>query len=151
MTERVHATAVSLGGHGILLIGASGSGKSDLALRLIDRGARLIGDDSIVVDPADPLPLLYGAANIAGQIEVRGVGILRLDHVDAIPLRLAVTLDQPPERMPPDGRTISIAGFDIPWIVLSALEASTPVKIEYALKSLVDGGVVPVASTILRP
>ena len=150
MTETIHATGVSIGGYGVLLTGASGAGKSDLALRLIDRGARLICDDRVIVEPSHPLPLLHSAPNIAGMIEIRGVGIMALPHVDAIPLRLAVTLDQPVDRLPPEGRTQSIAGFDIPWLVLSPFEASTPIKIERALKSLVDAGVVPVA-TAIRP
>ncbi len=146
MTENIHATGVSINGYGVLLTGESGAGKSDLALRLIDRGAKLISDDRIIVEPKEPLPLLHGAPNISGQIEVRGVGILNVPSVSAIPLRLVIALDQPIERLPAKGRTQSIAGFDIPWLVLSAFEASTPVKIERALKMLVDAGIVPVAT-----
>lgn len=159
MTRTIHASAVAINGYGVLLTGKSGSGKSDLALRLIDRGATLICDDRVIVEPGQPLPMLHSAPNIAGKLEVRGLGIIDMEHVEAIPLRLVITLDQLPERLPLEGRTQSIAGFDIPSLVLSAFEACAPIKVELALKlalklapkSLVDGGIVPVATASNRP
>ncbi|WP_040850329.1 HPr kinase/phosphorylase, partial [Nitrospirillum viridazoti] len=75
---RVHATCVSVGGAGVLLRGASGSGKSDLALRLVDAGALLVADDQVAL-AADPTATLLTATapeRLAGLIEVRGLGIL---------------------------------------------------------------------------
>lgn len=144
--ELVHATAVAIDGSAVLIIGKSGSGKSDLALRLIDRGALLISDDIVQVDGTAVPPTLHPAPNIAGKIEIRGVGITTAPHVEDIPLRLVVNLDAMVERLPSGRQTHSTAGFDIPTVNLVAFEASTPIKIEYALRSLVDAAIFPVAT-----
>ena len=144
--ELVHATAVAIDQSGVLIIGKSGSGKSDLALRLIDRGALLISDDIVKVDGTAMPPTLQAAPNIVGKIEIRGVGVISAPHVEDIPLRLVVNLDCPVERLPRGRQTHSTAGFDIPTINLVAFEASAPIKIEYALRSLVDAAIFPVAT-----
>jgi serine kinase of HPr protein (carbohydrate metabolism regulator) len=141
----VHATAIAIDGRGVLLIGASGSGKSDLALRLIDRGATLISDDIVMVDVTTALPTLHAAPNIQSKIEVRGVGIFAVPSVDGIALRLIVDLDAMPERLPSEP-IYPLFGFDIPRIDLVAFEASAPLKIEYALRSRVDAAIFPVAT-----
>jgi HPr kinase/phosphorylase len=146
--ELVHATAVAIDGSAVLIIGKSGSGKSDIALRLIDRGALLISDDIVRVDGTAVPPTLHPAPNIAGKIEIRGVGIISAPHVEDIPLRLVVNLDAMVERLPSGRQTHSTAGFDIPTINLVAFEASAPIKIEYALRSLVDAAIFPVATQI---
>jgi serine kinase of HPr protein (carbohydrate metabolism regulator) len=133
--ERLHATAVAIDGLGVLLLGRSGAGKSDLALRLIDRGAVLISDDGVLVDAAGPVPLLRTAPNIAGRIEMRGIGIIMMPFADEIPLHLAVQLDIAPDRLPPENQTMTVAGADIRSIALSAFEASAALKVEQALRS----------------
>lgn len=133
--ELLHATAVAINGEGVLLIGPSGSGKSDLALRLIDRGAVLISDDGVLVDAAEPLPLLRTAPNIAGMIEMRGIGIIKMPFADAVPLHLVVRLGIAPDRMPPEEQQMTIVGTAIRTIGLSAFEAIAPLKIEQALRS----------------
>lgn len=132
--ELLHATAVAINGEGVLLIGQSGSGKSDLALRLIDRGAVLVSDDGVLVDAGDPLPILRTAPNIAGMIEMRGIGIVKMPFADSVPLHLVVQLGTTPERMPPDGQTLNITRTAIRTIALSAFEASAPLKVEQALR-----------------
>jgi HPr kinase/phosphorylase len=134
--QTIHATAVSVNGYGVLLIGPSGSGKSDLALRLIDRGAVLICDDCVIVNSSTPAPTLEAAPNIAGMIELRGIGILKLPFVDNIPLRLCAILGKEPERMPYKDAVYNIAGTDIPSVALNAYTASAPIKVELALKSI---------------
>jgi HPr kinase/phosphorylase len=133
--ELLHATAVAINGEGVLLLGPSGCGKSDLALRLIDRGAVLISDDGVLVDADDPLPILRTAPNIAGMIEMRGVGIVKMPFADAVPLHLVVQLGATPDRMPPEGQQMEIVGNAVRTIMLSAFEASAPLKIEQALRS----------------
>ena len=134
----VHGTAVSINGSGVLLLGPSGSGKSDLALRLIDRGAILICDDRVVVDTDSHPPTLHQAPNIIGKIEIRGLGIMDLPAVNSISLCLCIMLNKEPERMPNAGETEVIQGVSIAKFSLNAFEASAPIKVELALKSLLD-------------
>ena len=100
---RVHGTCVAIDGRGVLLLGASGSGKSDLALRLIDRGAVLVSDDQTELSTAHDLLFASAPATIAGLIEVRGIGIVTLPFVAQAPVALAVRLGEPVERMPEAG------------------------------------------------
>ena len=135
MSSRLlHATAVAINGDGVLLSGPSGSGKSDLALRLIDRGAVLISDDGVLVDAGDSNVTLRTAPQIAGMIEMRGVGIVKMPFADGVPLRLVVDLGEQPERLPSDNVATQIAGHDIACLKLNSFEASAPLKVEHALR-----------------
>ena len=134
MTSTVHGSCVAIQGWGVLLTGKSGSGKSDLALRLIDRGATLIGDDGLVIEARDGRLHARPGPNIEGQIEVRGLGILALPHIGEAPLALAIALDQPVPRMPDESLPVRvIEGLTLPQIALDPFEASAPVKVEKAL------------------
>lgn len=143
----VHATAVCIDGFGILLIGPSAAGKSDLALRLIDRGALLISDDAVSVKPGVEGPELCAVPNIEGQMEVRGIGIVKVAHVTHAPLRLAVELVPPMDRLPAHAESIDVAGFSVPSAKIAPFEASAPLKVEYALRMVIDAGTQPMAST----
>ena len=101
-TETVHGTCVAFGDIGILLRGASGAGKSDLALRLIDGGARLVADDRVVLTRDGSRLIAAPPPPIAGLLEARGVGLLRLPYEAAAPLRLVADLvaSGAPERLP---------------------------------------------------
>src|SRR5580693_1856546 len=90
-----HATTVAIDGRGVLLRGPSGSGKSDLALRLIDAGARLVADDQSELSRHGETIIVRAPAAIAGLIEVRGVGILRVDTIAEAPLALVADLTTP--------------------------------------------------------
>jgi serine kinase of HPr protein (carbohydrate metabolism regulator) len=130
--EIVHASCVAIGGRGVLLGGRSGAGKSDLALRLIDRGAELVSDDYTELRRVGETVLAQAPATIAGKIEVRGVGLVELPEAAGIPVCLCVDLDSVPERLPEAG-IVRLAGVDIPLVALAALEPSAPVKLEHAL------------------
>lgn len=132
-SETVHASCVAIGGRGLLIAGPSGVGKSDLALRLIDRGAQLVSDDYTIVWRADGRLRARAPANITGLIEVRGVGIVSREALDEAPLALAINLERRPERLPDTPETWPIAGLSLPVIGLSAHEASTTIKVELAL------------------
>lgn len=133
MSDTIHATCVAIDGKGVLIEGRSGSGKSDLALRLIDRGAVLVGDDRLLLQVNDDRLVAHAVPPIAGRIEVRGLGIATLPHVAEAGVALVVTLGGPVPRMP-ERRTRTIAGVAIAAIALDAFEASTPIKIELALR-----------------
>ena len=131
----IHATCVTIGGAGILIRGPSGSGKSDLALRLIDEGARLVADDYCEAAVHQKALSVTAPPAIAGKLEVRGVGIAELDHVGQVRVALVVDLRSAIEipRLP-DTATIAIEGVTVPWIELDAGTASAPAKVRAALR-----------------
>lgn len=150
MPEIFHATAIGIKGKGVVLIGASGCGKSDLALRLIDRGAILVSDDQVQLKAENDAPYLYQAPNIAGKIEVRGIGIIDMPPVDAVPLRLVVALDREVVRHPDGWPVEVIGGYSIPLCCIDPFAASAPIKVEMALALLINGNILPVAARAAR-
>lgn len=136
--ETRHASCVAVHGAGIMISGPSGSGKSDLALRLIDRGATLISDDYVELNQSEDQILLNAPAKIAGKIEVRSLGIFDCDHISNIPLTLQVLLKSEVERFPLDSQTETILTMTIPTITLNPLEASAPIKVEMALNRVLQ-------------
>jgi serine kinase of HPr protein (carbohydrate metabolism regulator) len=132
VSETVHATCVAIDGRGVLIAGRSGSGKSDLALRLIDRGAELVSDDYTEVRSVCGRLLARAPATIAGRMEIRGVGLVEVAAAAEAPVCLLVDLNTVPERLPePAARRV--AGHDVPMVALAALEPSAPLKLERAL------------------
>ena len=121
-SDRLHATTVAIDGLAVMIEGASGSGKSDLALRLIDRGATLVSDDQTLVVRSGKGLLARAPTTIAGQIEVRGIGILAMPHVDDVPVGLLVRVDGAIERMP-DRRVRKIAGIAASYLEWSPMLA----------------------------
>lgn len=132
-SEMLHASCVAIGGRGVLIEGRSGSGKSDLALRLIDRGAALVSDDYTLVHAAEGGLVAAAPATIAGRIEARGVGIVAEPALAEAPVALLIALDEPVVRLPEGFATRSIAGVEVPVVALAALEPSAPIKVERAL------------------
>lgn len=132
-SETIHASCVAIKGRAVLIEGRSGEGKSDLALRLIDRGAVLVADDQTVCQRQEGKLLASPPANIAGRIEVRGLGILDMPHAERVPVDLLIVILDAPPRFPEDARKRRIAGVDVPVLALAALEPSAPIKTELAL------------------
>ena len=132
-SEMLHATCVAIAGRGVLIEGPSGAGKSDLALRLIDRGAMLVSDDYTLAQRDGHILRASAPTTIAGRIEVRGIGIQTVHHVDHVPVALMVSISLSVERLPEAGLARTIAGTDIPLVTLNALEPSAPIKVEMAL------------------
>ena len=138
-SETIHATCVAIDGRAVLIEGRSGAGKSDLALRLIDRGAVLVSDDRTLVlrEGSGGVLLASPPATIAGKIEVRGVGIVAMPHRERVPVALIVTLAEEIERLPDDPPpTRHVAGVAVPVRMLEGMTASAPIKLELALKAL---------------
>lgn len=135
-SETLHASCVAIDGRAVLIEGRSGEGKSDLALRLIDRGAVLVSDDYTICTRTDGALIGSAPANITGKIEVRGIGVIDMPHQDRVPVALLVTILEDPPRMPEAPKKRRIAGIDIPEVALAALEPSAPVKVELALRHI---------------
>jgi HPr kinase/phosphorylase len=131
----MHASAVLVGARAVLIRGASGSGKSRLARELIETArskglgfARLVGDDRVHVEAAGGRLLVRPAEALAGLLEVRGVGLMRLDHEPSAVVGLVVDLDAADaERLPePDRQRTEIAGVVLPRLAVAAGAAALP-------------------------
>ena len=133
---QLHGSCVAIDGRGVLLRGPSGRGKSDLALRLIDGGARLVADDRVDLRAAAGRLNASAPEPIAGRLEVRGIGILEVLSAAATPLGLVVDLvaREELERLP-EPRSASFLGIDVPLIRLVATEASAAAKVRLALST----------------
>ena len=143
MTERLilHATAIAIDGQAVLLCGASGAGKSDLGLRLIDAGARLIADDQSELFRRGDRVIVRAPVEIAGLLEVRGIGIFRLDALAEAPVALLVDLvpAETLERLPAR-HSQTILGLALPRIALAPFEASAAAKLRFALCAFTEPG-----------
>ena len=133
--EQIHATCITIDGHGVLLRGPSSSGKSDLALRLIYAGSELVADDrvNLLVKPDG----LYASApkTLYGLLEVRGLGILRLPAIPKANISLVCELVNPDriERIPQDTHKC-LLGVELPYMIISPFETSSLIKVQLALK-----------------
>lgn len=137
--ETLHVSSIAIDGRAVLIEGESGAGKSDLALRLIDRGATLISDDYTLLQRAGRELVASPPDTIAGQIEVRGLGILPMPHVEKIAVVLLVRLTDAPERLPLEEEVRRIAGVDIREVAIDSRTASAAIKVELALRHLTGG------------
>ena len=132
--ETLHASTVAIDGRAVLLTGPSGSGKSDLALRLLARGFTLVSDDQTIVRKDGDRLVASAPPNIAGKLEIRGIGIVDMDRVDNMPIALIVELTSSDiQRLPDDSRERPILGVRLPLVTIDALTASAPSKVALAL------------------
>lgn len=129
---RLHASCASRqtpdGDDAVLLLGPAGAGKSDLLLRLIDRGFALVADDQVLVENG----IARAPEPLAGLLEVRGLGIFRLPYLPQARLRLVIRLGVQPERLPLPRRH---AALDLPEITLDPALASAPERAALALEA----------------
>jgi len=123
---QLHASCVARGGIGVLLLGPPGAGKSDIALRLIDRGFSLVADDRVDMDG----DCARAPMALAGLLEVRGLGILRLPYTERAHVRLAVTLGPAASRLPDPGRH---AELDVPHVSIDPRHPSAACQVALAL------------------
>jgi serine kinase of HPr protein (carbohydrate metabolism regulator) len=132
----VHGTCVDVAGVGVLLRGPPASGKSDLALRLIDGGARLIADDQVELEAEGGVLKATAPTTIAGLLEVRGVGVVRVPWQTEGCLDLVVDLvpSADVERLPASD-TCCYEGVELGLVALAAFEASSCAKVRLAARA----------------
>jgi hypothetical protein len=137
----IHATCVAIGGTGVLLLGRSGAGKSDLALRLIGDGAVLVADDRVLLSLKRGALHARAPATIRGLLEIRGVGIVEMPVKDVARIRLAVELGREGPRLPPPRFYACPLALTqkVPLIALDPSKPATPDKIRAALAAFSKG------------
>jgi len=135
-SETMHASTVAMDGRAILICGPSGSGKSDLALQLIDRGFVLVSDDQTMVRKEGEKLLANAPDKIAGKLEIRGIGIVDMERVSDVRVALVVELTSDIQRLPDDSRERVVLGIPVPLISVDAKTASAPSKVALALDRL---------------
>ena len=135
-SETLHATTVAKDGRAVLISGRSGSGKSDLALRLLDRGFVLVSDDQTYLRIVGGKLVAAAPPTIRGKMEVRGIGIVEVEQVDDVAVCLVVELSGEVDRLPDEGRERLILGANIPLVGIHAQAASAPAKVAIALDLL---------------
>jgi HPr kinase/phosphorylase len=123
---QVHASCVARDGEGVLIAGPPGSGKSDLALRLLNRGFILVADDRTDIDDG----IARAPSSIAGLLEVRGLGVLRLPYASETTLRLLVRLGEDAPRLPAPERD---AQTGLPLVRVAAMTPSAADRVIAAL------------------
>ena len=131
--ETVHASTVASDGRAVLITGPSGSGKSDLTLRLLDRGFTLVSDDRTLVRRDGDRLIASAPPTIVGKLEIRGIGIVEMDTVTDVPVALLVELTSEFQRLPDDSRERPIMGVPLPLVTIDAMTASAPSKVALAL------------------
>lgn len=132
--QTIHGTVIDVAGSGVVLMGPSGSGKSDLALRLIDRGATLVADDQFYTRPSRRGLVAFAPDNLYGLFEVRGLGVQSISAIKTTILQLVVNIvaESDVPRIP-EPVLSEINGEKIHAIMLNAFENSAPIKIELAV------------------
>lgn len=139
--DAIHASAVAINGQAVMLCGPSGSGKSTLAMRLIDaHGARLIGDDRLLISAAQDTLCVSPHARLVGLIELRGLGLLRLPYESNVPLALVVQLvarAKVPRLAEAD--RFRAHGLSVAQLRLHGHDVATPLTITQAIIALADG------------
>ena len=132
-SETLHASTVAIDGRAVMISGPSGSGKSDLALRLLDRGFTLVSDDQTIVKRDGDRLVATAPPTIAGKLEVRGIGIVEMERTNDVPVALLIELTSDIQRLPDDSRERVILGVKLPLVSIDAMTASAPSKVALAL------------------
>lgn len=134
--QNIHAGCISYKNKGILILGDSGTGKSDLALRMImDKGAELVSDDRTDIENIDGRLFASAPQNLAGLMEVRGVGILNFPFKKKTQINLLVQLVKNPQEIErlPEKENSTLENVILPQIKLYAFESSVLNKLILAL------------------
>ncbi|MCB2049278.1 MAG: HPr kinase/phosphatase C-terminal domain-containing protein [Novosphingobium sp.] len=128
------ATAVEIAGRAIMIEGEPGNGKSSLALALIDRGATLIGDDGLMLEPRGGRLIASPHPNTRGLIEVRNLGLVEMAVSEGMPVALIVQLDRNAPRFIESAQSIDRLGICVPLVALWPDSPVLAIKAELALQ-----------------
>ena len=131
-TRVVHASSVRWLERGLLIRGRSGAGKSELVLRLLEAGARLVADDLVVLE-AGPRGLRARPPRPAGLLEMRGAGIFRVAAGGSTLLHLVVELRRTAGARLPEFARTTICGVELPQVTVDPLLASTVARLRLIL------------------
>ena len=129
-----NVSCVAIGGQAVLIRGAPGSGKSSLALALIDRGGELVGDDGVTLERREGRVWAAPPPVTAGKLEIRNVGLVEL-HPTAAPLALVVRLDRDAPRFIEQASVAELLGDHVPELALFPDAAALPLRTEWALRT----------------
>lgn len=129
------ATCVAISGLGVLIEGPSGSGKSALALALIDRGAQLVGDDGVLLEARGDRVFASPHPRTRGLLEVRNLGLLGFPTCDAVPVAMVVSFDHAAPRFIDQAAFVERHGVPIPHIAIWPELAPPALKVEHALRA----------------
>ena len=130
--QLIQGSAVAIDGRGILILGEPNSGKTSLALALIDRGAELIGDDGVAIAYEAGMVIASPPPNITGMIEIRNIGIVEMP-CNSAPLCLILELDEEAPRFIDEADRRELAGTSIPMIKFKPGDAVQAIRAEMAL------------------
>lgn len=134
MTQLRSATCVAIGTRAMLIEGPPGSGKSSLALALIDRGAVLVGDDGVTLTARGGRIYASPPPNIAGLLEVRNLGLLEFPALADVPVALVVRLDAAAPRFIEAAEQVVFGEMKLPLVRLWPGGEVLALKAEQALK-----------------
>ena len=135
-SETVQAGCVAIGGRAALIEGRSEDARADLLLQLVDRGALLVASGRTICLRDGKTLLASPPPDIAGRIEVRGIGSLQREHAERIPVELVVVILDSPPRNPEERRTRTLAGIELPVLALGPADTAGAIKVELALEAL---------------
>ena len=134
-SESILAACVAIDGKGVLIEARDDAQRTDLLLRLLDRGATLVVDARTVCVRRGKTLCATVPASTGGRVDIRGIGPVEMPNLDEAPVALAVVVLDDAPRLPEDRRTRRIAGVEIPVLALGPSEPAAPIKVEYALKA----------------
>lgn len=126
---------MAVDGRGVLIECREGDARINLALRMIDRGAVLVADTQTVCLRQDKRLLASAPVGAGGRIEVRGLGIVTMPHVERVPVDLLIVLLDAGPRFPDEKRTRSVSGVEVPVLALAADDHAAPIKAELWLRA----------------
>ena len=135
-SKKFHATSVVLEENGIMILGKPGSGKSDLALRLIDNGATLVSDDLTICKKIGENIFLFSTEEIRGLLEVREIGIITVPYVEKVRLKMITELTNNDNERLPKPKSVKILGVRIPKLNINGKNPSAVAKVKLKLNEI---------------